>query len=205
MSDAVIELTPPGRMSRSHLLIRFLIAAATAGVLHTMGWPSSILYFGLPALAAIRISQVGARRYLDEDAPRLERVLSWLLGAYAYLGLLTDRFPGTGTDEPVRLVVRHQGEPTTRSAVLRVFTSIPAILFLAVLGFLSSLLWIVAAICVLFSAHYPRSIFDFQCGVLRCHARWFGYHASLTDAYPPFTLELGAYRSSSVAAISSTS
>lgn len=190
-ADAIIELSAPTRLSRAHLLVRLLIGAATAGVAHVMGWPGALLYLGLPALAAIRISQVGGERYLHHDVPRVTRVLSWILGAYAYLALLTDRFPGDAPDEPVRFVALPAGQPAVQSAVLRVFTSIPAILFLAVVGFLGSVVWLGAAIGVLIAGRYPRSWFAFQCGVLRCHARWVGYHASITDRYPPFTLALG--------------
>ena len=188
-AEITIDLTHPTRLSRPHLLVRLLIACATGGIAHAIGWPGGVLYFGLPALAAVLIAQHGPARYLDADAPRILRVLGWLLAFYAYMMLLTDEFP---LDTPrVRYDFTPRGSPTVKSAVLRIFTSLPIAIVLALLGFIAAMLALFSMIGVLLAGHYPASWFDFQAGMLRVQARLLAYHASLTDDYPTLTFHSG--------------
>lgn len=189
--DLEIDLPGPAAMSRVHLLLRLLIAMALGGIANAIGWPGGFLYFALPAVAAILLAQHGPTRFFEGDAPVVARVLGWIIGFHAYMGLLTDRFPLAAPDEPVRFAGAPHGSPTVGSAVLRVLTTIPAVLVLWVLSILSCIVWVLAAIAILFAQRYPRSWFDFQCGVLRFAARVLAYHASLVATYPPIKIDLG--------------
>src|SRR4051812_18476224 len=113
------------------------------------------------------------------------------MSLYAYLGLLTDRFPVRHSAEAVQLEVTPSGQPTPSSALLRIVYSLPVALLLWLLGLASGVVWVIASICVLISERYPRSLFEFQCGVLRFHGRFLAYHASLVDTYPPLVLDFG--------------
>ena len=68
-----IEPTP--RMDRTQVVVRLVFLA----VLGTIGWSSLywLLYLGVPALVAVRISQ-SVRPCLSEDGPRIVGILRWL-------------------------------------------------------------------------------------------------------------------------------
>ncbi len=174
----------PEQMNRIHVIIRLvLLAAIGAAGCSSLYW---LLFLGLPALAALFIVQKGAPRYLEEDAPRVVRVLRWLAGAYAYLWLLTDAPPTGEASGQVELDVEPTGEPSAASALLRLLYSLPALVVLAVLSLVASLFWVAGALFIVVTRRVPIPIADFLAAVLRYQFRLIAYHLSLVDRYPSF-------------------
>jgi hypothetical protein len=187
MRAAVFDSRYPERFDRVQVVLRVVIVwlAALMGI--PFGW---ILYLGFPVLAAVLISQKDGARYVAEDGPRVTRWLGWVVAVIAYLWILTDRLPGSA-ESTVRFEVEPSGTPTVGSALLRIITAIPSAIVLAVLMFVSAIVWVVAAIWILIAETYPESLYGFQRGVVRWTARLLAYLASLVEAYPPFSFANG--------------
>jgi hypothetical protein len=177
-----LRVDPPARLQRIHVLIRLVLLVA----LGALGWSSLywLLYLALPALAALLLASQGGERYLAEDAPRFTGVLRWLAGAYAYLWMLTDALPDR--EGSVELQLQPGGTPTAGSALLRLVTSIPAVLVLGILSFAAGVLWIVQALIVLVRERPSTAIADFLALTLRYQFRLGAWHLSLVDRYPSF-------------------
>jgi hypothetical protein len=64
---------------------------------------------------------------------------------------------------------------------------------------LIAILAVIAAVVVLVTGRYPRQIFDFVLGLNRWVLRVAAYASLMTDAYPPFRLDMGGSDPASVA------
>ncbi len=171
-------------MDRLQVLIRLGALILLGAIFRRSAF--GLLYLALPVLAAILVSRKGGAGYLANDASGIARILRWVTAAYAYFWLLTDVFPVRQGDGPVEMSIETDGAPTPGSALLRLVTSLPALLVLAAVTFLAALLWIMGAIAVLATGTLPEPIGHFLARVLRYRLRFFAYHLSLVREYPSF-------------------
>lgn len=110
--------------------------------------------------------------------------------ASTYFLLMQDKYPPFEGDWPVRFVADRPEELSRwKVFIWKVITGIPHFLVLIVLFICSIVVTFIAWFAILFTGNYPRGLFDFNAGVVRWGARVFGYVTSLTDVYPPFSLQ----------------
>jgi uncharacterized protein DUF4389 len=137
---------------------------------------------------------------------------SWRVGFYSYSALGTDKYPPFTLkdvpDYPARLEVEYP-EALSRGLVLVKWwlLALPHYLVVAVFaggawaaaggswmlssGGLIGLLVLFAGVVLLFTSRYPKSLYDFVLGMNRWVFRVAAYGALMTDAYPPFRLDMG--------------
>lgn len=197
----IFDITRPERFERPQIFLRIIIVIIISIVTSAVGWIFGLVYLALPVLAAIFVSNRGTERFIEEDGARVSGWLRWLVAFYAYLLILTDRFPTERPGEIVRFEVRAGGSPTVGSALLRLIYSIPNAFVFLLLGIVSVAVWLIAAVMVLMRESYPEGLYNFQRGVLRWEARLLGYHASLVEEYPPFALDMGSAEEEAPAAV----
>ena len=143
---------------------------------------------------------------------------SWRVGYYSFSALGTDRYPPFSlqpADYPAELTVEYP-EQLSRGLVLVKWwlLAIPQYVIVAVFGGgwwvgwwepsdsrwsgqmpgLIGLLVLFAAVALLFTGRYPRSIFDLVIGLNRWVYRVVAYTTLMTDQYPPFRLDQGGRR-----------
>ena len=111
----------------------------------------------------------------------------------AYLALLTDIYPSTDEEQTVHITMRYPNVTKELKAglpLVKWFLAIPHYVILAFLCIGAVGAVIIAWFAILFTARYPRGLFDFVVGVGQWCLRVSAYAFLLvTDVYPPFSLE----------------
>ncbi len=125
-------------------------------------------------------------------------VLRYQARVAAYIGFLHEEYPPfefiTSSTEPGGTPVTVEFTPALEernrlTSGLRFIWVIPAAIFSGIVLFVAEVLWLFAAVAVLFTGTWPAGIRDFVVQALRLMVRVNAYGALLTDEYPPFTLE----------------
>lgn len=103
--------------------------------------------------------------------------------------------PGAGVVYPARLSGYLDPKLSRWKWLVKWLLAIPHFIVLFFLWFAFGVVTIVAWFAILFTGRYPRSLFNFNVGVIRWSWRvaYYSYGALGTDIYPPFTLERTDY------------
>jgi hypothetical protein len=143
---------------------------------------------------------------------------SWRVAFYSYSALGTDRYPpftlADVPDYPARLEVADPGELSRGLVLVKWWLlALPQYLIVGVFaggtwagfdaagddmtwasgGGLIGLLVLIAGVVLLFTGRHPKPIFDFVMGMNRWCYRVGAYAALMTDAYPPFRMDMGGH------------
>jgi hypothetical protein len=192
-------------LSRWQWLVKWFLAIPHFIVLFFL-W-IAFLVLTIVAFFAILFTGRYPRRIFDFNVGVMR--WNWRVHFYATSVLGTDRYPPftlDAVDYPATLDVAYP-QQLSRGLVLVKWwlLAIPHLVIVAALagavGFgrgaggarisLLGVLVLVAAIALLFTARYPRGLFDFLLGIHRWFARVLVYVALMTDRYPPFRLDQG--------------
>jgi hypothetical protein len=149
-------------------------------------WAAGGLLF-VPVLLMLLFRQKYPRWWFDWNL-NLSRFLA-RVGAYALL--LRDEYPSTDEEQAVHLDFEYPDAQQLDRVlpIVKWFLAIPHYLVLCFLWIGAMVCVIIAWFAILFTARYPRSLFDYVVGVNRWTWRVTAYAALLiTDRYPPFSL-----------------
>ncbi len=180
-----------------HFIVLFFLWIAFA-VLSVLAW-FAILFTGRYPRAIFDFN-VGVLRW------------TWRVGFYSYSALGTDQYPPftltAVPDYPAQLDVAYP-QSLSRGLVLVKWwlLALPHYLVVGVFigaawvatdrdwmlgsGGLIGLLVLFAGVALLFTGRYPKALYDLVLGLNRWVFRVAAYAALMTDAYPPFRLDMG--------------
>jgi hypothetical protein len=109
-----------------------------------------------------------------------------------YFALMDDRYPSTVEHQSVRLDLLYpdaERDLQRGMPLVKWLLAIPHYIALLFLSIGAVLAVIAAWFAILFTARYPRELFDYVEGVFRWHGRVLSYAFLMaTDVYPPFRL-----------------
>ncbi|WP_078882319.1 DUF4389 domain-containing protein [Streptomyces rimosus] len=197
---ARLEADFPARVSRWLWLVKWLLIIPHAIVLSLL-WVA-FLAVSVVGCFAILFTARYPRALFDFQVGVLR--WTWRVAFYSYSALGTDRYPpfrlADDPDYPAHFDVAYPKHLSRGLALVKWWLlALPHYALVAIFtsgygnwGGLIGLLVLFAAVAVLFTGRYPGGLFALVMGLNRWVMRVVAYAALLTDAYPPFRLDLGA-------------
>jgi len=176
----------PEELNRWLIFVKWLLAIPHFLILFALGAVSGII--GVIAFFAILFTKRYPRGLFDF----VVNVNRWNANVGAYTGLLRDEYPPFSW-EPANYAVKYEvdypDELNRWLPLIKWLLAIPHQIVLIVLYVVALFVWVIAWFAILFTARFPRGMFDFVVGVTRWGYRVNAYTSLLRDEYPPFSLK----------------
>ncbi len=178
---------PDRPLSRFSSFFRVIFAIPIAIILGLLTESVGGILF-LPVLLMILFRQKYPRWWYDW----MVELLKFTNRVSAYFLLMRDEYPSTDEEQAVHLEIPYPNVEDDLNRWLPLVKWILAIPHYIVIIFLSIILFLVLIIAwfaILFTASYPRGLFNLTVGIMRWNLRVQAYILVLvTDRYPPFRL-----------------
>lgn len=182
--ELYFDVAYPQRLSRLLIFVKWLLLLPHLLVLWVLQIVVSIVSF----IAFFAILITG--RYPKELWDISLSILRWHVRVSVYAALMRDEYPPFGDQSyPIRLEMVYPTRLSRWKIFVKWLLIIPHTVALWVLGILSGLATVITWFAILITGEYPRTLFDFNVGVLRWSTRVSIYVLLMSDVYPPFMLE----------------
>ncbi len=175
----------PGRLSRWLIFVKWLLAIPHFIVLWALGTLQGVVTF----IAFFSI--LFTKRYPQGLFDLYVNSARWAANVGVYVGLLRDEYPPFTWEAgkyPITYDVDYPQGLSRWMILIKWLLVLPHAIVLGVLSIAVFVVMVVAWFAILFTAQYPRGMFDFVVGYTRWTYRVGAYTALLRDEYPPFTL-----------------
>jgi hypothetical protein len=177
----------PEQLSRWKIFVKWLFAIPQLVIIYLLLIVRGVLVF--IAFFAILFTKKWPKGMFD-FAVQIER---WTMNVFCYVTLMRDEYPPFSGEEgqyPVRYEVDYDENLSRWLIFVKWLLAIPHLIIVSLLSIAASVVVVIAFFAILFTARYPRALFDFFVGSVRWYQRVYGYAFLLfTDRYPPFDLK----------------
>jgi hypothetical protein len=176
----------PEQLSRWLIFVKWLLAIPHFLILYALGTVAGIAV--LIGFFAILFTKKFPRGLFDF----VVNSRRWNENNSAYVGLMRDEYPPFSWEPglyPVEYDVAYPEEMNRWLPLVKWLLIIPHVIVLMVLWFAAAVVIFIAWFAILFTAKFPRGMFDFVVGVMRWSNRVYAYAYLIRDEYPPFSLE----------------
>ena len=181
-----LDVEYPDQLNRWLVLVKWLLAIPHILIVYALVNVASVIH--LIAFFAILFTT----KYPQPLFEFVVNIYRWQANLYAYLGLMRDEYPPFSWEPgqyPVTFEIDYPPELNRWMPLVKWLLAFPHYIALFFLGIAALVVWVIAFFAILFTATYPRGMFDFFVGVLRWGNRVNAYVYFMRDEYPPFSLK----------------
>jgi hypothetical protein len=177
----------PERLSRWKIFVKWLLAIPHLIIIYLLSIVLNVMIF--IAFFAILFTKRWPRGMFDFTV----QIIRWTVNVLAYVLLLRDEYPpfsGDPGEYPVTYEVEYREDLSRWMIFVKWLLAIPHFIVVSLLAVAAFVVLVIGWFAILFTARFPRGLFDFIVGTFRWYLRAYGYAIYLfTDRYPPFSLK----------------